>query len=180
VNNGAPLRHFNLSQNKSLRTLETTVESIIAADDTAPDFLRTVLSSVTSPAPLDVVIIYRDVIPSGGQDCMWCCNSGPICNHSKEMRDKNARGHQQQLRVFREMRSMRDFRLVLCADVSDHMVGHAVGKLERIAKAEKVERGLGHLPYKSLVISERRILRTRDNDYHTGYSKKWAISACAL
>ncbi|KAF9780999.1 hypothetical protein BJ322DRAFT_291114 [Thelephora terrestris] len=51
---------FDLSRNKSLRTLETTAQSITRAGGSAPEFLKTVLSSVASPGMLDVVITYHD------------------------------------------------------------------------------------------------------------------------
>lgn len=52
--------HFGLSQNKSLQTLEITAESMVAVD-AAPSFLSTALSTITSPLPPDIVIIYQDI-----------------------------------------------------------------------------------------------------------------------
>ena len=152
--NDCALRHFNLSQNRSLRTLETTAESIINADNTGSDLLRTVLLSITSPAPLEVVIIYRD-------DVFWW----------------STQKLQQQLRVFCEMHSTRDFRFVLCADVSNHMVEYAIKSLECTLKAGK---GLGHLLFKPLIICERRTLRTRHTDHREGMSGKYAVFGSAL
>ena len=90
--------------------------------------------------------------------------------------------HQQQLKVFREMYSVRDFRLVPCADVPG---GPCIRKcadmetLECIAKAERVEGGLG-CQYRPLVVFERRLLRTRPRDYNAGWSGKWWVLASAL
>ena len=53
-------RQFNLSRNETLRTLETTAESVTAAGDAALGSLRTILSTVTSPMLLDLVIVYLD------------------------------------------------------------------------------------------------------------------------
>ena len=50
------------------RTLETTAESILAADDTASGFLKTVLSSIPPPVPLGIVILYQDY----DLDCQFC------------------------------------------------------------------------------------------------------------
>ena len=55
------------------------------------------------------------------------------------------------------MHNVRDFRLVLCADVLDCAVDNCVETLERIA--EEAEDGLDHLLHKSLIICERRTHR---------------------
>jgi len=53
-------QHFDLSQNKSLRTLETTALSMTAKGSDR-DFLTTVLSPLHPPA-LDVVIVYESLV----------------------------------------------------------------------------------------------------------------------
>ena len=85
----------------------------------------------------------------------------------------HARCHQRLLRVFREMYDVRDFRLVLCADVSDCMVEHGIGVLEGVAKA-------GEFPREPLVIAERRTVRTRSTDYNVGWARGGHIFASAL
>jgi hypothetical protein len=171
------LPDFNLSGNESLRTLEITGESIRAADDTAPNFLKTVLSSVPPSAPLDVVIIYRgcELCGRGGPD------SEPFCsNHSsQEIWDKNVLSYQRQLMVFREMYNTRDFRLVLCADVPDFMVEHALEILGRIVDVGMAMGGLSRL-HEPLVISERRTLLTRYIDRNAGCLREWYVPASAL
>jgi hypothetical protein len=170
------VQQLNLSGNKSLRALETTGESIGTAGNTASGFLKTVLSSVTSSAPLDVVVIYLDYEICGRpyHDLEPFCSS----HSSQEVWDRNASYYKRQLRVFHEMYNTRDFRLVLCADVPDFMVEHAIEVLRRIGEAAKVM-GVGHL-YEPLVISERRILLTRRYDHNAGYSKGWYVPASAL
>ena len=177
VSSYALLQHFNLSGNKALRTLETTGESIHVAVDTAANFLQTALSSVTSPVPLDVVIVYRDYEICGRQDR----DLESIClfHSSQEIWDRNFPYYQRQLRVFRDMYSTQDFRLVLCADVPDSMVKHALEILRRVVEVGKVVGGVGHL-YEPLVISERRTLLTRDWDLSAGYSRGWFVRASAL
>jgi hypothetical protein len=86
--------------------------------------------------------------------------------------------YQWQFRAFREMYTVRDFRLVLCADVPNCVVERAIQILEDNVKAEKLKGGLGYL-YEPLIISERRTLRTRPTDYNVG-SMRWAIPASAL
>ena len=181
ANNDALLRHFNLSQNKLLRTLEITVESIDAAGDTASDFLKTILSSVTSPGPLDVVIIYQDYDFFYYPPCKRC-NLEPLHSHHcfQDVMDKLALDRRRQLRVFREMHSVRDIRLVLCADVSWDSVRGVTKTLEHIVKGEKVEGRTDYFLYKPPIVFERRMLHTRPNDYPVGYSGREPILASAL
>ena len=156
---------FDLSRNKSLRTLETTSESINMADGRASEFFQAVLSSVTSPGPLDVIVIYWDLDLGGTRYCLGCPLEGGVCfNHaSPQTRDRNARRYLEQLEVFR----------VLCTDVSDCMVEYAIEKLERIVKT-------GYLLYRPQIISERQTLRTRYTDHSVGWSGKWPMFASAL
>ena len=150
ASNCAPLRDFNLLRNKSLRTLETTASSIDDARGTASDFLMTILSSVTSPVPVDVVIIYQDIyfeIPF--------------------------MLYQRRLEVSHKIHSTRGFRLVLCADVCDRVVERAIQWLEDFVKAGRMKGGLSRFPYKPLIISERRLLRTRKYSCFPGVSVDW-------
>ena len=180
ANSTALLRHFNLSHNKSLRTLETTAEAIDAADDTASDFFKTVLSSVAPSVPLDIVVIYRDIDISDMPHCSWCkLELARLRYPRREPRDRVAH-FQHQSRVFREMHSVRNFRLVLCADVFDCMVEDGINTLERIAKMEEAIGGLDYPRQKPLIISERRTVRTRYTDYNAGDSRVLAIYATAL
>ena len=75
---------------------------------------------------------------------------------------------------------MRDFRLVLCADVFDCMAVDCLERLERVVKAEEGKGGLGFLLQEPLIIFERRTLRTRYIDQNAGCSRTRAISAAAL
>ena len=180
ANDHALLQHFNLSQNRFLHTLEITAESIDHAGDSAPDFFKTVLSSVTFPGLLDVVIIYGD-FNFNSPHRKWC-DSEPIrSRHNPEwIRELYTKYHKRQLRVLRKMHSVRDFRLVLCADIPNDIAEHIIVETpECIAKAERVKEGLDYL-CRPLIIFERRILRTRPTDYHVGYQRGWPIPASAL
>ena len=86
----ALLQHFNLSRNGSFSTPNITAESINAASRTASNFLRTVLSTVTSPAYLNVVVVYRDVDLGGTHG--WClnCASDPVCFRHRLREDRCA------------------------------------------------------------------------------------------
>ena len=168
-------RSFNLSRNRSLRTLETTAGSINVADDTASSFLRTVLSTVTSPGPLDVVIVYREVDLGGFQSRWFGCDSDPVCFRHRSQRGMavDAAKYRRQFRVFREMHKARDFHLVLCADVFDCMVEHAIQTLEHIVNTREVNGGLDYLLCEPLIISERRTPHTRITDFNTGWASNW-------
>ena len=177
ADNSALLRRFDLSHNKSLRTLETTAEAIDAVD-TASDFLAIVLSSVIPSTPLDLVVIYREMDLSSMPHCSWCDSAlirSPRCPRTEE-----ALRFQHQFKVFHEIHSARDFRLVLCADVFDCMIEDSIEKLEYFAKAEEVTWGLGYLPKRPQILFERRILRTHFLDQITGWTTKQGIYASAL
>ena len=158
---------FNLSRNKSLRALETTAASITAAGDTASGFLETVLSTITSPPPLDVVITYQDT----EFDFRTFTRKKPV---------RVDCAHLARFKVFGEMHRVRGFRLVLCADVLDCMAEDAIRALEHIVEVERADGGLDYLLCEPLIISERRSPRTRPEDIPTGYVGGWPISASAL
>jgi hypothetical protein len=170
------VQQFNLSGNKSLRTLETTTESINVTNTISSGFLKTMLSSITSSAPLDVVIIYQ-----GFCGLQPKRDPEPIClrHSSQEIWDKGALYYRQQLETFREVYKTREFRLVLCADVPDSMVEHGLEILRRIVEVGKVMGGLFHL-HEPLVIAERRVHLARCNDYSPGWRGKWYVPASAL
>lgn len=146
VDNRALLQDSDLSRNSSLRTLETTAESINVVDDTASDFFRTVLSTVTSTVALDVVIVYREFDLGGTAFCWLGCESDPVCfrHNTQKERETDALHYERQFKVFREMHDARDFRLVLCADVFECMVEHAVETLRHAVSTREVN---GELAY---------------------------------
>ena len=171
-----------MSRHRSFRTLETTAGSIDAAYPGAPsNFLTTVLSSAASPASVSVVIIYRDI--DFGVPSAWSWDTlKRNCSHCLQIvNDWDGWESQRQLKVIHRVHSMRGFRLVLCADVSDYAMEWAIKALKHLVKVGKVTGELGHFPYKPLIISERRLLRTRENDYHAGWSWRWEwVPASAL
>ena len=173
ANDRAVRSHLNLSRNKSLRTLEVSAASIAGAGEAASPFLKTVLSTIESPLPLEVVIIYReidfgyDVLPRweplrvryGG----WCKGGPKPSLHSAEL-----------LEVLREMRQVRELRLVFCADVLECLERHALRKLERYVETESSRGGSDYLQEAPLIISEMRTLRSRPGRGHVGLDKKGA------
>ena len=165
-------RCFDLSQNKCLRTLETTALSIDSAGDTASGFLKTVLSTITPSLPLEVVITYgeKDV----GLE-VWG-NGRPGC---KQYCIKSVTHHSGQFKVIKEMYAVRKFRLLLCADVTGWAIEHSMEVLERAVAGEKAGGGLDYLECEPLIISEVRAPRTRLGDYPIGGTMH-TIVACVL
>jgi hypothetical protein len=176
VADGTLLQSFNLSRNKALRTLETTAQSIILAEDVASDFLRIVLSSVPPRTPLDVVIIYRDIRLRGDSLCKLHC---PRHNRMTEL-IWGASCCQTQHRVFREMYSVRDFRLVFCVDVLDCAMDYAMGLMRVVVEEEKAKGWWNYPLCEPLVICERRVLRTRMYDWNLGCSSGPTVASSAM
>ena len=163
VDNHALLQDFDLSRNNSLRTLETTAQSITVAAYGAAGFLATVLSSVTSPAALDVVVVYRDNDLGGRKHCPLC-GPGSICLHHLIFPCDTSHYDPLHFLIFREMHSVRDFHLVLCVDVFDSMMPQALQLMESIVE----HHGFYYLPHEPSIICERRTLRTRVTDFAVG------------
>ena len=170
-------QQFNLSRIKSLRTLETTAESVTTAGDTVPGSLRTILSTVTSPMLLDLIIVYWDSDIDG-------VSRYPEARRNPEAeleyRAACALRHQHRFKVLREMHKAREFQLVLCADVFDHIVKCAMEMLERLVNAERVRGGWDYLLYEPSIIAERRSPRARYIDRRPGWEGRRPVSASAL
>jgi hypothetical protein len=109
------LQDFNLSQNKSLRELEIRARFIYGSH-----LLTFALSTITSPAFSKVTIIYWDSdLPSHG------VTKGAPC-------------YRPQFELFRAMRRVRNFQLVLCAHVRDDEGDYSVRKLKQIVAEGKI------------------------------------------
>ena len=172
MNNEAARRDFDLSRNKSLRTLETTAASVTKAGDNASGFLEAVLSTVTSPLPLDVVVTHRGV----DVDLYVCAWAKPIRvrRASPNQVAKNILDHSERFKVFREMYRVKEFRLVLCVDVPDCIAERALRALERIVEVQRTNGGLDHL-CELLVISEVRSPCPCPGDGDVGCAGEWPV-----
>ena len=163
TDNSALPQNLDFSQNRSLRTLETTAISIADAEHqrcgATCSLFKTVLSSITPSMPLDFIIVYEEQDLGGILGC-YRCKEPPACFlHSYASYPTRAENipYRQQIRAICEMYRVRGFRLVLCADVVDCAVDDAAEELEWIV--ERVEEDLGHLPREPLIIFERRAPR---------------------
>lgn len=169
--------HFDLSRNKSFRTLETTAQSISAAGNAAPGFLKAVLSTIPSHLPLDVVITYQDL------DVGYFVNTWAKfvrVTKSPEPSAEDARCHQKRFRVLSEIFRVRKFRLVLCADVPDCIAKYANWVLEDIVEAERKNGGLGYLACGPSIVTETWVPRVHSRGYRVGEAGNRAIYASAL
>ncbi|KAF9789279.1 hypothetical protein BJ322DRAFT_1041722 [Thelephora terrestris] len=140
---------LDLSQNKSLRTLETTVGLMDLSHLRALQFPKTVPSFIPT---LDVIITYRDCDFGG-----WGCRGfGPKAYFTSG--ENYLQGIYSGFRVLREMYSMQEFRLVFCADVSDDNILRALQELEIMVRREEARGAFDYLRYRPIVIFERRML----------------------
>ena len=166
--------NFNLSRNSSLRTLETTAISITDAGDTASGFLRAVLSTVTSPFLLDLLITYSGFV-------VYC--HMPRNSRARHVlpsqRAAEALNHRVRFKVYSEMYAVREFRLVICADVLGDAIEDTVRALECILEKERKNGGLDYLPCEPSIFTEMRSLRTRPMDSLIGGCRP-VIGTCAL
>jgi len=159
--------HPDLSRNKSLRTLEITVGSTAGAGDAASGFFKTVLSTIATPLPLEVIIIYREldfgysVYPNGG--LVYVISYGPF-----EGSASSIAFNPKLFGVISDMCKVRKIRLVFCADVLECIAERAVRMLKHYVETERRNGGLEYLEEAPLIISEMRTLRSRPGTGDTG------------
>ena len=116
---------FDLSRNKLLRTLELPRVGLYSFHPLAPGF-KQALSTIRSPVFVDVVVVYED-----------CDISPPVGKDYSVVRNG------QMFEMLYEMRRVRDFELVLRADVRGCMRERAVQELEWVVSTERERGGLG-------------------------------------
>ena len=136
------LRDFDLSRNKSLRTLEVRARYL---SEMGP--LAYALSTIASPVFSEVTIIYRDVVLSGFL--------------SPAEAAEELLSHHRRFEVFRAMRHVRDFQLVLCACVWDDVGEYSVRKLKQVLAEERAKMGCDHISPEPLVVRGPWEPRTR-------------------
>ena len=147
------LHDFDLSRNKSFRRLELLASFIghtpPAGSPDTPTFLKHVLSTITSSVPTDVVIQYLDEDFCGVE---WRRPGWPLLRElSQAEREKEASQYRMQFEVLREVRKVRDFRLVLCAMVWGCVGEYPVQVLEKAVEDERVNGGFDDFSRQPLV-----------------------------
>jgi len=144
--------------------------------DADPSFLRTVLSTISSPLPLDIIIVYQhyDV---GYMIAWW----EPFPMVEFDGGPSAADGlHRQRFKQLRKMYMVREFRPVFCADAIGCAMEHVMRGLEFIVEMERVRGRLDYLLRKPSIISEIRSPRTRLHDDNVGGARRWEVRASAL
>ena len=142
------IRDIGFSRNKSLRTLEVTAWSV---DDrfwgtslypiAVSSLLKRALSTVTSPAFLEVIVLYRyyDFRGIYNELDSRFMGKGPIHELSKVEQAQEAFEAHRRFEIFRSVQKVRDFQLVLCADVRHGVVEYSVGVLKETVAVEKAK-----------------------------------------
>jgi hypothetical protein len=140
------LRNFGLYRNRSLRALEVMAWSIGAAllrggsPGPASSLLKHTPSSTTSPAVFGLTVLYRDYRDFRGIRSAWDKSPrDPLRHMSETERAEEASRHNRQFDVFRGAQKVRDFRLVLCADVWERLGEYAVQVLKQVVEVEKAK-----------------------------------------
>ena len=113
--------------------------------DTASTLLRHVLSTIQSPVFFQVVVLYQDGDFRGARPSWrshWGLSRAEIAEASR---------HHRRFEVFREARKVWDFRLVLCANVQEHIREHSMEILKRVVAVEKAKTGFDDFPSEPLV-----------------------------
>ena len=171
------IRDFDLSRNKFLRALEVMGRGIIyslyqnGSSDTATGLFAYALSTITSPAFTEVIVFYRDYEFLGVQQRRL--NRGIFRRLPPgEIAEEEAL-FDERFKVFREMRKVREFQLVLCADVWDGVGEHTVRVLKRAVEAEKVRRGFDDTFPEPLVNHSPRGSHYRGMESYAPTYKPW-------
>jgi hypothetical protein len=141
------LRDFDLSRNKSLRTLEIAASYI---NDGSPDplsrFLKHVVSTITSSSFFEIIILYHF-----WDECYWCSDPPPRTSSQPRLLE-DIYQHHRRFEAFREAHKVRNFQLVLCANVWGRVGGQEVQVLENIVAGEKSRTGFDGFSSDPLVI----------------------------
>lgn len=146
------LRDFDLSRNKSLRTLGVQPSSFgsIGSPDAAP-FLKYVLSMITSSMPTDLTVVYlaKDICGVELRHPGWSL----LRELSQAEREREASWHRRQFEVLRDVRKVRDFRIVLSAMVWGCVGEYPVQVLEKAIAEEKAKGGFGDFSRQPLAVN---------------------------
>jgi hypothetical protein len=153
-----PLIDFDLSRNTSLRTLELKARSVVhrfgccTPDRATLSFLVATLSTITSPTFSDVIVFYRDIDFDGLEFDVL----NPYREITPEESAREESWHRGLFDVFREMHTVRDFRLTLCAEVWDCVGEYAVQVLKRAVAVEKAANRLDYFSSEPMVVLSPR------------------------
>ena len=149
------LQDFDLSRNKSLRTIKVIAACI---DKTLIDgsldttmLLKQVLSTSTSPAYLDVVVVYRES-DFGGINPRGYPDRPHLREMSEADTEEETLRYDRLFEVSREVHKVRDFQLVLCAQVWDPVGEYSVRMLKAAVVDERAKGGFDGFRFEPFVI----------------------------
>jgi len=147
------VQDFDLSRNKSLRTLRVTASSIDDAfrGGSASIFLKHVVSTVTSPRYLEVMIVHREEDFHGITSRRYQ-GQPSLSEVSEADRAEEALKHHRRFEVLREVRRARDFQPVLCAKVCGSVGDYSVRMLKEAVADEKSKGGFKDFRSQPVVI----------------------------
>jgi len=160
---------IDLSRHKSLRTLwvpASSISRVPAGSDTPgiADFLTHVLSTITSSAFPEIIVLYGEDDFHGVEP--WSSDWPPLHELSQAERAEAASQHRERFEVLREVHKVQEFRLVLCVRVWHRMGEYLVQMLEEAVAEEKAKRGFDNLLSEPLVVYDPQ----RTNRWLDGYS----------
>ena len=170
------LQNASLSWNKSLWTLELTASSINNAIlggsiHSVSSLLEYAFSTITSTTSLQVVVFYRDHDFGDVLDYSGNGLSGPFCKMPEVERTEETLRHHQQFQVFRKVQKVRDFQLVLCADVWHRVGEYSMQVLKRAVEREKAKGVFDGFSSKPVVVHSPRVTHANTTgELYTGKS----------
>lgn len=150
--------HFGPSGSRSpARSVDG--ELLFGSPDAPTSLLAYVLSTITSPVFSEVAVFYRDYDFRGIFRNLRAPGKPTICWMSPDKMVEDALWTHRRFEVFREMGRLRDFRLVLCADVWGGMGKYSVRVPKDAVATEKAKGGVDNLSSEPTVVYSPRASR---------------------
>jgi len=137
---------FDLSRNKSLRTLQLPASSVDGSPGTT-SFLKRMLSTITPSTCLKLRLIHGD--SRFHRVRFWRSGWRQL---SKAERENEAWCYRRRFEILREVHKVRDFQLELCASVWGHFEEEPVRMLEEAIAEERAKGGFDEFPCKPSVV----------------------------
>ena len=127
--------------------------------ESASKFLKYALSTIQSPTFSQVQVIYNENDFAAAQIKSKPCKIVQVTQDEKALEHSF---HQERFQIFREMREVRQFQLVLCLNFWEKSAEPLRQRLEEIAAAEKARGGLfdNFFPEPVVTFSPRTHLET--------------------
>jgi hypothetical protein len=155
--NGLSAEHLDLSRIKFLRALEFPLCNAYCMDVPSPpeipaSILSHTFSTITSPAFSEVTLFCREGNYPGSYEAPW---SGPPMTFSfwqgPYSEECCVLEYRMLFRMIHKLQRVRDFKLVLCANVWGVVIDHAVRELEWLVETTWVEGESGEISSRPLV-----------------------------